>query len=86
MVMQRLAILEEEKNAADKRLEEEYEKRMNNEDKYYLEKRRVLEEAITDIQEGVYGGGAKNGEGAEEKKKEMEGVESKEGSATKFTA
>ena len=54
MVMKRLAILEEEKNAADRLLEEEYQKRTNNEDKYYLEKRRVLEEAITEIQEGVY--------------------------------
>jgi Sec-independent protein translocase protein TatA len=54
MVMKRLAILEEEKQSADRLLEEEYQKRMDNEDKYYLEKRRVLEEAITDIQEGVY--------------------------------
>lgn len=52
--MKRIAILEEEKQAADRLLEEEYQKKMNNEDKYYLEKRRVLEEAITEIQEGVY--------------------------------
>ena len=56
MVMKRLAILEEEKNAADKILEEEYQRRLDNEGKYYLEKRRVLEEAIADIQEDVYGG------------------------------
>lgn len=81
MVMQRLAILEDEKNAADKRLEEEYQRRMDNEDKYYLEKRRVLEEAITDIQEGVYGdsNGAVGGEKTETKEK----VESVEG--PKFT-
>ena len=54
MVMQRLAILEEEKNAADRRLEEEYERRMDNEDKYYLEKRRVLEDAIEDIQRDAF--------------------------------
>lgn len=59
MVMKRLAILEDEKRAADKRLEEEYERRMANEDKYYLEKRRVLEESIEEIQEGLYGGGSK---------------------------
>ena len=59
MVMKRLAILEEEKQAADKRLEEEYQRRMDNEDKYYLEKRRILEESIEDIQEGLYGGGNK---------------------------
>ena len=59
MVMKRLAILEEEKQAADRRLEEEYQRRMDNEDKYYLEKRRVLEESIVDIQEEAYGGGNK---------------------------
>ena len=72
MVMQRLAILDEEKRAADKRIEEEYMRRLDNEDKYYLEKRNVLLEAITDIQEGVYGtdnggvggsGGGSNSEG-----------------------
>ncbi|KAL3783208.1 hypothetical protein HJC23_013551 [Cyclotella cryptica] len=57
MVMKRLAILEEEKQAADRRLEEEYQRRMDNEDKYYLEKRRVLEDAIGEIQEEVYGSG-----------------------------
>lgn len=66
MVMQRLAILEEEKNAADRRLEEEYERRMENEDKFYLEKRRVLEEAIEDIQRDAYSGSVE--------KKEEEGV------------
>ena len=59
MVMKRLAILEEEKQAADRRLEEEYQRRMDNEDKYYLEKRRVLEESIVEIQEEAYGGGDK---------------------------
>jgi hypothetical protein len=29
---------------------------MDNEDKYYLEKRRVLEESIEEIQTGLYGG------------------------------
>jgi Sec-independent protein translocase protein TatA len=63
MVMKRLAILEEEKQAADRRLEEEYQRRMDNEDKFYLEKRRVLEESIEEIQEGLYGGGAMREEG-----------------------
>lgn len=54
MAMQRLAILEEEKNAADRRIEEEYQRRMDNEDRYYLEKRRALEDAIAEIQEGAY--------------------------------
>ena len=59
MVMKRLAILEEEKQAADKRLEEEYQRRMDNEDKFYLEKRRVLEESIEEIQAGAFGVGNK---------------------------
>jgi hypothetical protein len=59
MVMQRLAILDEEKRSADKRIEEEYMRRLDNEDKYNLEKRTVLLEAITDIQEGV--GGSSSG-------------------------
>jgi hypothetical protein len=62
-VMKRLAILEEAKQAADRRLEKEYQRRMDNEDKYYLEKRRVLEEAIEEIQEGVYGVGAERSVG-----------------------
>jgi len=85
MVMKRLAILEEEKNAADKLLEEEYQRRMDNEDKYYLEKRRVLEEAITDIQEEVYmGKGSKVEEEMDGKSGEKEGVESS--NATEFSA
>ena len=94
MVMQRLAILEEEKKAADKRIEEEYQKRMDNEDKYYLEKREVLMDSIMDIQSGVYGTSSswKNedgGEGGDEEKKEEMGSEKVKvegGSATKFTA
>ena len=76
MVMQRLAILEEEKNAADKRIEEEYQRKMDNEDKYYLEKREVLMDAIADVQSTVY---ADDGD--------EEGVKEEEGStATKFSA
>ena len=92
MVMQRLAILEEEKKAADKRIEEEYQKRMDNEDKYYLEKREVLMDSIMDIQSGVYGtsssGKNEDGAGDEEKKEDMGSEKEKveEASATKFTA
>jgi len=74
MVMQRLAILEEEKNAADRRLEEEYERRMDNEDKFYLEKRRVLEEAIEDIQRDAFSD-MNGGVGGVEKKEEGGSVE-----------
>ena len=71
--MQRLAILDEEKRTADKRIEEEYMRRLDNEDKYYLEKRNVLLEAITDIQEGVYGGSSSSS-GNEKKDGENENV------------
>ena len=71
--MQRLAILDEEKRSADKRIEEEYMRRLDNEDKYYLEKRNVLLEAITDIQEGVYGGSSSSSSG-NAKKGENENV------------
>merc|ERR1719145_111059 len=57
MVMKRLAILEEEKDRADRRIEEEYRRRTENEDRYYLEKRRALEDAVTEIQTSAYGGG-----------------------------
>jgi len=94
MVMQRLAILEEEKNAADRRLEEEYERRMDNEDKFYLEKRRVLEEAIEDIQRDAFsdmnGGGEKKEEDGsvegEEKKKQDVESETVVNSGPKFSA
>jgi Sec-independent protein translocase protein TatA len=96
MVMQRLAILEEEKNAADRRLEEEYERRMDNEDKFYLEKRRVLEEAIEDIQRdafsdmngGVGGAEKKEEEGSVEGEKKKQDVESETvvNSGPKFSA
>ena len=80
MIMQRLAILEEEKNAADKRLEEEFERRMDNEDKFYLEKRRVLEEAIEEVQQNAFGGISDDDGGVEDggtTKKEVEKEEKK---------
>jgi len=53
-VMERLAILEEEKNAADARLEEEFRLRADNEERFYREKRRVLEEASAEIAAATY--------------------------------
>ena len=78
MVMQRLAILDEEKRAADKRIEEEYMRRLDNEDKYYLEKRNVLLEAITDIQEGVYGNHNNDDNGGSDENKEENDKEVRE--------
>jgi Sec-independent protein translocase protein TatA len=53
-VMERLAILEEEKNAADARLEEEFLLRTELEEKYYREKRNILEEAAAEVQANAY--------------------------------
>lgn len=53
-VMEKLAMLEEEKMAADRRLTEEYEKRAELEEFYYKEKRNVLESAAAQIQADAY--------------------------------
>ena len=53
-IMERLAILEEEKNAADARLQEEFRLREENEEKFYREKRKLLEEAAAKIQANAY--------------------------------
>ena len=55
-VMNLLAVLEEEKIAADKRLQEEFKAREVNEEKFYLEKRKVLEEAAASVQAQAYAG------------------------------
>jgi hypothetical protein len=54
LLMERLAILEEEKNAADARLEEEFRMRAELEEKYYRNKRQILEEAAADVQASAY--------------------------------
>jgi len=53
-VMERLAILEEERNAAEKRLEEEFRLRTDLEEKFYKDKRQILEEAAAEIQADAY--------------------------------
>lgn len=53
-VMEKLALLEEEKQAADSRLEEEFRLRAELEEKYYREKREVLETAATEVQVEAY--------------------------------
>lgn len=53
-IMKRLAVLEEEKIAADKRLQEEFKRREENEEKFYREKRKLLEEAVAQIQSDAY--------------------------------
>ena len=53
-IMDRLAILEEEKKAADLRLEEEFRLRGELEEKFYREKRSILEEAAAEVQADAY--------------------------------
>jgi Sec-independent protein translocase protein TatA len=53
-IMERLALLEEEKNAADNRLQEEFRLREENEEKFYREKRMLLQEAAAKIQADAY--------------------------------
>lgn len=55
-VMNLLAVLEEEKLAADQRLQEEFKAREVNEEKYYLEKRKALEVAAANVQAQAYAG------------------------------
>ena len=53
MAMQRLALLEDEKNIKDALIEEEYRKRLDNEDEYYSMKRMVIMDAISEIQNNI---------------------------------
>lgn len=55
LVMNKIALLEEEKLAAIRRLEEEFAKRTEVEEKYYQEQRKVLEEAATTVQRAAFG-------------------------------
>ena len=53
-IMERLALLEDEKQAADERLQEEFRLREENEERFYREKRKLLEEAAAQVQAKVY--------------------------------
>ena len=55
-IMDRLAILEEEKKAAVLRLEEEFKMRNELEEKFYQQKRAALEEAAAEVQAEAYAG------------------------------
>jgi Sec-independent protein translocase protein TatA len=54
MIMEKLALLEEEKATADKRLEDEFRQRFQLEENFYRKKRDLLEEAAVKIQEDAY--------------------------------
>ena len=53
-IMDRLALLEREKQAADERLQEEFRLREENEERYYRKKRQLLEEAAAQVQAEFY--------------------------------
>eukprot|EP00559_Dactyliosolen_fragilissimus_P008903 CAMPEP_0184860940 /NCGR_PEP_ID=MMETSP0580-20130426/5727_1 /TAXON_ID=1118495 /ORGANISM="Dactyliosolen fragilissimus" /LENGTH=458 /DNA_ID=CAMNT_0027358225 /DNA_START=73 /DNA_END=1449 /DNA_ORIENTATION=+ len=53
-IMERLAILEEERSAAESRLEEEFRMRTDLEEKYYRQKRDLLEKAAAEVQAEAY--------------------------------
>jgi Sec-independent protein translocase protein TatA len=59
LVMNKIALLEQEKAAALKRLEEEFAKRTELEEKYYKEQRKLLEEAVSEVQSAAFGLDAK---------------------------
>ena len=54
LIMERLAILEEEKATAERRLEDEFRERFQLEEDYYEKKRAVLEESAAKVQEEAY--------------------------------
>jgi len=54
-VMERLALLEEERGAIQRRLEEEFRERAGVDEEFYRKKRRVLEGAAAEVQMGAYG-------------------------------
>jgi Sec-independent protein translocase protein TatA len=55
-VMELLAILEQEKNDADKRIEEEFAERAEMKEQFYQKQRRLLEDAAAQMQQADYVG------------------------------
>lgn len=53
-VMEMLAVLEEEKVAANKRLEEEFERRKKLDEEYYQKQRNILQDAAAQVQNEAY--------------------------------
>jgi hypothetical protein len=76
-VMERLAILEEEKNAANARLEEEFRLRTELEEKFYREKRAILEEAAAEVQAGAYASVSDSSSGGSSESKTSKSEEKK---------
>jgi Sec-independent protein translocase protein TatA len=59
LVMNKIALLEQEKLAAIRRLEEEFAKRTELEEKFYKEQRKLLEESANEVQSAAFGVDAK---------------------------
>jgi hypothetical protein len=55
-VMQKIALLQEEKAAAEARLQEEFQRREQLEQDYYEKQKELLEEAVVQIQSQAYAG------------------------------
>ena len=55
LVMNQIALLEQEKNAALKRLDEEYTQRTAIEERYYKEQRQLLDETARNVQSTAFG-------------------------------
>ena len=55
VVMDKIALLEREKQAAITRLEEEFAQRTELEEKYYQEQRQLLEETAAQVQNAAFG-------------------------------
>lgn len=75
IVMQKIAVLEEEKIAANMRLDEEFARRMELEEKFYEEKRALLEQAAAGISAEAYSNFNFEEETSEEKKEEPKAEE-----------
>ena len=55
LVMNKIALLEQEKKATLQRLEEEFAQRSQLEKEFYEEQRRLLEDAATQVQNAAFG-------------------------------
>jgi hypothetical protein len=55
VVMNKIALLEQEKQAALRRLQDEFTQRTELEERYYREQRKLLEETATEIQSVAFG-------------------------------
>lgn len=69
-VMELIALLEEEKIAANQRLEEEYRKRQDMEEDFYRKQRQLLEEAASQIQTQAFASSSSSGSAAAKTKHE----------------